>query len=283
MAALPPLQHMVRWEVEEELVELWGIAIPPGHTVVMLKSLLKDTRDTHMPYAKTGLPNKKPEVWALAQRMGIARTGHETVPQLQRKLLELQKSQPETQPARDSDIYNLGRHKGKTYLQIYTQENSYCEWLIRTAIEEGRASHPELQRMANYIEAKSENAESMYQNFKAKKCSKPKGAKEAKSKAMSRETAKVYDISDQGMEKADEMARMKQQMMAMQLHAATMEMQMHAMKDGYTTLESASSVNPLKSQTSPSDWEIAETVQSLTPRSLAKLKNMVDAKSTAME
>ena len=68
-----------------------------------------------------------------------------------------------------------------------------------------------------------------------------------------------------------------------EIHQYWKQQTMHAMKDGYTTLESASSVNPLKSQTSPSDWEIAETVQSLTPRSLAKLKNMVDAKSTAME
>ncbi len=56
---------------------------------------------------------------------------------------------PDTEP-RDSDIYPMGRHAGKTYIEILTNHPSYAAWIVQTA-EEETDSHEQLKRFARYL------------------------------------------------------------------------------------------------------------------------------------
>ena len=51
---------------------------------------------------------------------------------------------------RDSDVYPLGKHAGKTYVEILTNHPSYAAWIIQTAEEEAE-SHEQLKRFAAYL------------------------------------------------------------------------------------------------------------------------------------
>ena len=47
------------------------------------------------------------------------------------------------------DLVTFGKHMGKTYAQVYQEDQSYCEWVMTTVVQTEGA--PPLQRLAHYI------------------------------------------------------------------------------------------------------------------------------------
>ena len=50
---------------------------------------------------------------------------------------------------KDSDILTQGRYMGSTYLEVITQDWTYCEWIVTTSQQE--ASMPWINHFALYI------------------------------------------------------------------------------------------------------------------------------------
>ncbi|CAE7735180.1 RE1, partial [Symbiodinium sp. CCMP2456] len=51
------------------------------------------------------------------------------------------------------DAVSFGRHGLLTYQELYTQEKSYCQWVLQTARDRPTESDPRLRRLARWIES----------------------------------------------------------------------------------------------------------------------------------
>ena len=47
------------------------------------------------------------------------------------------------------DLVTFGKHMGKTYAQVFLEDQSYCEWVMNTVAQSEGA--PGLVRLAHYI------------------------------------------------------------------------------------------------------------------------------------
>ena len=163
MTTLPSVSSLTKAKVERELTQLWGVAIPPEYNVLMLKELLKETRDKEMPMTN-GLPNAKGKIIEVARAEGIALTGNETIAKMQMMVLEKRESEaPFNANPEGHEIYNLGKYKGKNrnLAWIVMNDPSFCTWAVETVVEGKKTSHPELVKLVLYIENHKEFIEQM--------------------------------------------------------------------------------------------------------------------------
>ena len=52
------------------------------------------------------------------------------------------------------DLVTFGKWMGKTYEQVFLQDQSYCEWVLTTVAQGEGAQNANLVRLAQYIHAK---------------------------------------------------------------------------------------------------------------------------------
>ena len=106
------------------------------------------------PTVCAGLSQKnKTELRDVSKAFSIPLSGHETKPQLTRKINEVQ---AEREPLRQA-IVDFGRHRGKTYEWVCAQDKQYCEWAVLTVVEDGATASPQLKKFASHVEQSREN------------------------------------------------------------------------------------------------------------------------------
>ena len=86
---------------------------------------------------KTGLSD-------VCKALSIPLSGHETKPQLTRKIKE-------REPPRQATL-DFGRHRGKTYEWVCAHDKQYCEWAVLTVVEDGATASPQLKKLASHVE-----------------------------------------------------------------------------------------------------------------------------------
>ena len=94
-----------------------------------------------------GLSQKnKTELRDLRKTLSIPLSGHETKPQLTRKIKEVQ---AEREKLRQATV-DFGRHRGKTYECVCVHDKQHCEWVL-TVVEEGANASPQLKRFVTHV------------------------------------------------------------------------------------------------------------------------------------
>ena len=84
----------------------------------------------------------------MCKTLRIPLSGHQTKPQLTRKIKEVQ---AEREPLRQETL-DFGRHRGKTYEWVRTHDQLCCEWAVLTVVEEGATASPQLKKFATHVE-----------------------------------------------------------------------------------------------------------------------------------
>ena len=259
--SLKALKTMCREEVEKELTTLWGATVPPKHTSVMLKSLLQDHRaaDTStVTRTKSKLPTLKKDLLAMATKKGVALSGNETNAVLQRKIQE-KLTEEEGDDPKSTEI-SFGKHKGKSYDEVYRTDKNYCEWVVTTVIQSAKTVHPDLIRLAQWIDTKDvgtmDRAKVSVQ------------VKERKSKKV--ETHYIGETPEE-----------------MQTKITSQELKMKAMQEQIIALQQASSTasdslmmgrkrqTGAKASPTEEEFEVIEQLQSMSPRSRGQVEEIL--------
>ena len=144
---------MIKEELQQELDE-WEVVYSSSDTVKALRSTLAQVRKERAPPSKEpdqtqGLSGlNKSQLIARCKALNIQLTGNE----VNGVLIQRIKAQvaPTSEP-KGSDVFNIGKHQGKTYRQIRTVYLDYCVWAETTLSESGDSCHWELKRFGRYL------------------------------------------------------------------------------------------------------------------------------------
>ena len=88
------------------------------------------------------------ELRDVCKMLSIPLSGHETTPQLTRKINEIQ---VEREPLRQATL-DFGRHRRKTFEWVCAHGRQYCKWAVLTVVEEGAVASPQLKKFATHVE-----------------------------------------------------------------------------------------------------------------------------------
>ena len=149
---------MRRADVIKELEETWNVAVPQEYNVKMLKDVLKEQRNAN----KKRMPHLKEDVVALAKKMGLGMTGHETCAHLQRMIHEkwdqevdeqMGSSEDEEEEEEGDRIMTIGKYKElkMTFKEILEEDKGYADWAIKTVNESEGKPHPMLKKFAKFV------------------------------------------------------------------------------------------------------------------------------------
>jgi len=147
------ISKMIKEELQQELDE-WEVVYSSSDTVKELRSTLAQVRKERAPPSKEpdqtqGLSGlNKSQLIARCKALNIQLTGNE----VNGVLIQRIKAQvASTSEPKGSDVFNIGKHQGKTYRHIRTVYSEYCAWAETTLSESGDSCHWELKRFGRYM------------------------------------------------------------------------------------------------------------------------------------
>ena len=151
------IAHMTRDEVMERLEHLGWNQLRTWNTRFSKRrascensrtgDAKSETNDT--PNVCRGLSQKnKTELRDVCKALSIPLSGHETKPQLTKKIKEVQ---AEREALRQATL-GFGRHQWKTQEWVGAHDKQHCEWAVLTVVEDGATASPQLKEFASHVD-----------------------------------------------------------------------------------------------------------------------------------
>ena len=151
------IAHMSRHEVMERLeLRGWEPAANVAYTLVEKESIFHELEEKVTKSEVNdnlnvcaGLSQKnKTGLGDVCKALSIPLPGHETKPQLTKKIKGIQ---AEREPLRQATL-DFGRHRGKTYEWLCAHDKQYFEWVVLTVVESGATASSQLKMFAAHVE-----------------------------------------------------------------------------------------------------------------------------------
>lgn len=139
-----------------KLAEL-GETMPKSSSVMQIKARISELKELNKgqngPTLKEKLvelnrvARKKPTILEFAEAHQVSTCPSDTIAKIYARV-EAKLTQ-ET-PGHSQDLVGFGKYPDKTYIQVFTENPDYVQWIIQTAEENGDSSHWRLRRLATW-------------------------------------------------------------------------------------------------------------------------------------